>query len=342
MKKYFLLLIIATSILTSSCNSEGGGIFFQISQEIKQISSEISELAVHQVLEVGSTVYARTGRKIWVQSGTSWSDVSKGNYIYNIVEYGGDLYGNINNDDNDLDNGKIMSFSGSSWDTTVYTSSTNLTLFEANDNYIVIEGVNIVTDVLSSTTGVASANFTSSSLNGVRIVDGASNGTQDLFISSSKIYEDTFGAILSEQTVLGAATGILKGITVSNTNLFYLSNSIGQIFVSDAIGQAWTLAGTISDAIPTEGSLDVVTVDGGANYYLIIGTNNGFYEMKIGTTTITVPSATTSISDFDTSYPELATSLIYEVYPSATANVFYLATSNGLWKRNTDGTFAKQ
>ncbi len=335
MKKYIILMLVAITLILGSCNSDGNGIFFQISQEVKQITSEISELPVHQVVEVDSTVYARTGSKVWVKSASKWTDVSKGNHIYNIVEYNSSLYGNINNDDVNLNGGKIMSYDGSSW-SLVTDYATDITLFEADDNYILLEGT---TDILSSTSDLSS--FVSSTLSGMNILDGAYNGTIGILISKNKIYESAFGVAMTEQTLIGDATGELRGITIDTTNnFFYIINSSGDLYKSDVNGQNWVSVNSISEHISYNGALGNDIID--LTEYLIIGTDNGYYEMEIGTTTISKPSATTSVLDFDTSYPELATELVFEVYPSSTANEFYLATSKGLWKRNTDGTFTKQ
>jgi hypothetical protein len=338
MKKYIILLTIAITLILGSCNSDGNGIFFQISQEVKQITSEISELSVHQVVEADGKVYARTGRKVWEQSVTTWTDVSDGNFIYNIVEYNdgtSNLYGNINNDDVNLNGGKIMSYNGSVW-STVDNYNANITFFEADDNYILVNG----TDVLYSTFDVSSTSFNSNNTSSNLILDGASSGTEDLLISSNKIYGIDFASNLAEQANPASFSGTYTGLATTGSDI-YMTTSTGQIFYGTTV--LWTLAGTITDDAPVMGALEVVTID--ATDYLIIGTVNGYYEMEIGTTTINSPTSTTSILDFATSYPDLSTALVYEVYQSAagiTGSYFYLATSNGLWKRLADGTFEKQ
>jgi hypothetical protein len=341
MKKYLLSLTIVFTLFYTSCNSEGSGIFFQVSQEVKQITSEISELPVHQVVVVGASVYARTGRKIWVQSGATWIDVSKGNYIYNIVEYSGTLYGNINNDDSNLDDGKIMSFDGTSWSLEdEYTS--DLTLFEADGRYILIKTAASVNSTFSSA-DPSVAIVTDESITEL-ILDGSSSVGigEDLLISDSTIFGTSFGGLVSPTippvAFDVAVSGDFCAIANDATN-FFLTTTSGQIY-KGTVGGGFTLEGTISTDIPSNGSLEVDSF--GGTDYLIIGTNNGYYEMNISTSTISSPSATTSVPDFSTSYPELATVLVYEVYPLATAEVFYLATSKGLWIHNADGTFDKQ
>ena len=343
MKKNIFLLIISIIILFTSCNSEGEGIFFQISQEVKQITSEISELSVRQVVEVGSDVYALTGRKVWEKSGTgNWTDISKGNFIYYIVEYDGGtptLYGVINNDDTDLNDGKIMSFDGSTWNLED-NYNTDLHLIEANDTYVLVKGISGVDSVATSSDP---SNMPDNEAIIDFLIDGASHtgGTVNIFISADDLYGTTIGS-LDSVTVPSPATksGDFCAIAVDASNYFYLTTSSGQIFRSIDNGANWTLSGTISSDTPVSGSLAVVDI---GDEFLIIGTNIGYYEMNISTLgSVVSPTETTSETEFATAYPELSTSLINEVYPSVTPNVFYLATSNGLWLRNTDGTFSKQ
>lgn len=341
MKKYFLLILSAMLLLLISCNSEGMGIFYQISEEVKQIDSNISELAVYQVVEVGTAVYARTGRSAWVQTASNWTNIGDGNYIYNIGEYDDagtpTLYGVINNDDNNLSEGKVMSYDGSNWNL-VYAYNTKLSLFEADDNYILISG----TDISTSISGVDSTDFIPSTIADEVIRDGAASGADHFLISSDAIYGSLFGVALSAQTEPTGVDGDYCGLATDGADI-YLTTSGGQVFKWD--GAAWSLSGTISDDEPVRGSLEVVTL-GGTTDYLIIGTDNGYYEMNITASgSIVEPTATTSVENFSATYPDLTTELIFEVYQSAagvTGEYFYLATSGGLWKRLANGTFVRQ
>lgn len=340
MKKNIFLLLISIIILFTSCNSEGNGIFFQISQEVKQITSEISDIPVHQVVEAGGELYVRTGRKVWVRNGSSWKGISMGNFIYNIVEYSGTLYGVINNDDTNLDDGKIMSFDGSNW-ILVDNYNTDLKLIKANDTYVLVKGIGGADSIATSSDP---SNMPDNESIIDYLIDGASHtaGGVNILISTDDLYGITIGS-LDSVTVPSPATksGDFCGITVDANDDFYLTTSTGQIFRSIDDGVTWTSSGTISNATPVSGSLEVVTI--GAKEYLIIGTEDGYYEMNITDTgSVVAPTQTTTETEFETAYPELATSLIYEVYPSGTPDVFYLATENGLWKRNTTGTFSKQ
>ena len=220
-----------------------------------------------------------------------------------------------------------------------------LNLFEANDTYVLSKRSSGVFSTFSST-NLSLAPITIDQSVTENVFDGASNGTSDFLLNQDTLFGTDFAIPpLTAQTPNFdiSVSGDFSGIALDGSNDFYISTSSGQIYISSDNGVNWTLVNTISDDIPTENSLQVVTVE--LTEYLLIGTNNGYYEMEIGTTIISRPSATVSVLDFETSYPELATELVYEVYQSAdgvAGDYFYLATSKGLWKRNTDGTFSKQ
>lgn len=339
MKKYILLLLIALGMLLSSCNTEGSGIFLQISKEIEQISSDISELSVHQIVEADSKLYARTGAKVWVKTGKGkWSDISKGNFIYNIVEKSNVLYGVINNSDANLNTGKIMSYNTAT-NTWILEDEYNadITLLEANDTFILIKRISGIFSTFSSAD--PSLPIISDKNISKRILDVAAiTFANGLLISDSSIYGTDFSGVLTAltPTFVGAVSGKYRGLATDGTKFFFTTSS-GQIYSGTAA--SFNLEGTIGDE-PVSGSLEVVNIDG--TDFLIIGTLNGYYEMNISTSNISTPSETTSIDEFDTSYPELSLELVSEVYASSETNTFYLSTSNGLWKRNTDGKFSKQ
>ncbi len=355
MKKYFLLILAAMLLLLISCNSEGIGIFYQISEEVAQIDSNISELAVYQVVEVGTTVYARTGRSAWVQTASNWTNIGDGNYIYNIVEYNGGtptLYGVINNDDNNLSEGKIMSYDGSNWNL-VDAYNTDLTLFDVKkttpDTYILIK--RIVTDIGAVISTFSSTDLSNTIVNDEVItdiiLDGASNTTTNILISSTDLFRGNFvGGLASIGfTSATAKIGDIRAIAVNAVDDYYLTTSSGQVYVSTDDAANWTIISDI-DSEPVHGSLEVVSIFGGTKEYLIIGTDDGYYEMNITDGgSIVEPTGTTSVDNFSATYPDLAVEMVFEVYQSAlgvAGDYFYLATSGGLWKRLSNGTFVRQ
>ncbi|MFP4268830.1 MAG: hypothetical protein ACLFQW_12605, partial [Spirochaetaceae bacterium] len=60
-----IILSLSTLGFILSCNADGPGIFYSIDRQVKLNDSDISELQVRQVLEVGERVYARTGGIVW-------------------------------------------------------------------------------------------------------------------------------------------------------------------------------------------------------------------------------------------------------------------------------------
>ncbi|MFP4179435.1 MAG: hypothetical protein ACLFSA_05215, partial [Spirochaetaceae bacterium] len=104
---------------------------------------------------------------------------------------------------------------------------------------------------------------------------------------------------------------------------------------------AWETLGSTDEEVPT--SMAVVEIDG--KDFLIIGTEeNGYLEVDISGTLadisdsdITSPTLSTAdTSNFSSKYPSLADAYIYDVHAGSDPGVFYLATEEGLWKRNPD------
>src|SRR6056297_865777 len=129
-----LALLSLLSLLSAGCNQDGVGIFYSISQEEKQITSKISEVSVYQVVEANSnTMYALGGRTVWQQSGDNWNSLG-GGYAYNIVEDSDTLYAYFNNDDENLNDGKINSLSGG-WTTVDSFSDDGKLMDIGSDNF---------------------------------------------------------------------------------------------------------------------------------------------------------------------------------------------------------------
>lgn len=340
-------VVALAALLSTGCNQDGVGIYYAISQEEKQLTSKISELPVHQVVEANGTVYALTGRTIWEQSGDSWNDIG-GGYAYGMVRYDvdadGDVYAYFNYDDNNMDDGEIKSWNGSSW-TSRYTIDSDADLFDIDGAFVLEVGGGGTTESVR-TTDDFSAFRTQSIIEDVFDGTELSDTTTYYVISETAIYYtgDITTTDLVEETTLSfnvEKSGNFVSISDDGTNL-YLVTSSGQVYLStDA--SSWTYIDSAGDT-PVEGSS--VVVDIGGTEYLIIGTENGYYEMEVGSSTVVRPTQTASAStpdSFAANYPDLAQALVYEVYPSIKDNdVFYLATQNGLWKRTSSGEFQRQ
>jgi len=332
------VMLAAMLFLFAGCNQDGVGIFYQISQEQEQKESKISERNVYQVVEAGSELYALAGRSVFKQVGDDWSNITGNHFAYDIVEYSGLLYININDDDTNLDDGTLYSYDGTTLSSgTSY--GTDVHLFEADDTYILVKGVGGVDSVGS--TSDAAADVSNETNVTTLVFDGAS-GSVDNLISIDTIYGVAFGGPLTEQTPTFdvSRSGDYRGLATAGADI-YLTTSSGQVY-SSSNGVDWFLEDTISSE-PVSGSLAVVDI--GGTDYLIIGTEDGYYEWDIsGSPDVVGPTSTADTTDpagFEAKYPDLASALILWVYPSATPDEFYLGTSNGLWKRNSSGEFVK-
>ncbi len=341
MKRIILFTLITLSFLIVSCNPDGIGIFFQVSEEVDLNDSNISSSQIFKVLETGGDVYTLAGYSVWKKSSANWSDISGSNYMISIFEYSGSLYSVVNNDLNSFSQGKIMSYDGTSWNL-VNEYNSNINILDFDGNYILNKRTSLGNTVGSTTNPSAAISINESLTE--NIFDGASFGSTDLLISSDNLYGTAIGS-LSTMTINPdtAVSGYYRGIASDSGGNFYLSSSSGQIYSSSDNGSTWTLILDISEE-PVSGSLGVVTLN--SKEYLIIGTGNAYLEMNITDSgSIVTPAETISTADFTATYPDLANELIFKVYQSAdgiAGNYFYLATSTGLWKRLSDGTFQRQ
>jgi hypothetical protein len=346
------VLLFAFLFLLASCNKDGTGIYYQISKEKAQDSSEISDLSIHQVVEVDTDIYARAGLSVWKQAGSDWVKVSGNNYVYGIFPYNGSLYGNIN--DNSLTDGRILSFDGSEWNQTpvfiTYPGTIAVLQVEHEEAYILELGWNVDEDPnvpyeVHSTLDFFT--FTSQIVAPpIAFLDAAKLGGTYYGISKDTLYSDvmsTTPSVALAPTFDPAVSGDFRALCTDNeaSEHIYLTTSAGQVYQStDA--SSWSLLADIADE-PVVGSMDILDV--GGTDYLIIGTNNGYYEMEIGTASVTGPTVTADTAgpaEFAAKYPELAIALVHDVYTAPSDGTLYLATEFGLWKRNTDGSFSRQ
>jgi hypothetical protein len=343
------VLLFAFLFLLASCNKDGTGIYYQISKEKAQDSSEISDLSIHQVVEVDTDIYARAGLSVWKQAGSDWVKVSGNNYVYGIVPSGTTLYGNINNDINNYTEGQIRLFDGTSFASTAvftYPGTIAVLQVEHEEAYILkldtmqldtpgLEEVRVTSNFLTFTSQIV-----------VAFLDAAKLGGTYYGISKDTLYSDvmsTTPSVALAPTFDPAVSGDFRALCTDNeaSEHIYLTTSAGQVYQStDA--SSWSLLADIADE-PVVGSMDIVTIE--SNKYLIIGTNNGYYEMEVGTSSVTGPTVTADTAgpaEFAAKYPELAIALVHDVYTAPSDGTLYLATEFGLWKRNTDGSFSRQ
>lgn len=335
-------VVVLTALFSAGCNQDGVGIYYAISQEEKQISSKISELRVKQVVEANSgKVYALTGNTVWEQSGSNWNDIGRG---YGIVSDGSnELY--VFNYDFDSTSGTVKSWDTTAWTTGIYTTNADADLFNIDNAYVLeIGGGGTNTEIRTTDTTFSpnpAEGFTDDVFDGTQLTD-------HYLISEDNIYKGTLGFLDDVAVVEGtsiafsgqAKSGTFRSITNDGSNLFLVTSS-GQVY-SGTDGTDWTYIDSTGDEA-VQGSTAIVNIDG--TDYLLIGTDDGYYEMEIGSGSVTKPNLTidTVTSDsFAATYPELSNALVFDIYASSNPNVFYLATENGLWKRTSAGEFERQ
>ena len=356
----FITVGILLPLLFSGCNKDGVGIYYSISKEEKQINSKISELPVHQVVEVGTKVYALTGRSIWEkeQSGSSWNDIGNG---YDIVAYEGGadpdaLYAFFNKDDSSLEKGilKELDIDNSVWSEIEGSDFDDKgKLIDIGDNtYALRVGKStdpqlyLINDL--STNPLDAANKVADD-DAFAAIDGTFLDSSHYIISDTDIYSCSEGSLTDISVLTFSPTGDTEksgdfaAITNDGTNLYTITSS-GQVFRSTD-GSSWDYIDSVSEN-PSESSAAVFT-DSTDTKYLLIGTNDGYFELNLSETEASVvgPTETASTSDpqsFEAAYPDLAQSMVFDIWVSSADDVFYLATENGLWQRTSSEDFRRQ
>jgi hypothetical protein len=138
-----------------------------------------------------------------------------------------------------------------------------------------------------------------------------------------------------------AATGLpstgLGGVAEDGTN-FYITAKNGALYKS-LDGSAWTIVNTAPDNYSgdTPVLFDLEVVDVGGSDYLVIGADEGYYEMALPGSTIKRPSATIATGiDIESSYSTLAEGYVRNFYAVGLDRIF-MGTSTGVWE-NINGT----
>ncbi len=354
------IIIIGFVLLLSfvSCNQDGVGIFYNVATEVKLNDSKISELPVHQVIELDSKVYVRTGGTVWKgdKNGGGWSEIAKGN-VSSIARSNTKLYAVFYKDN--LAQNKFRVYEGGNNWRTVEKFNNDGTVIGADDHNTyaayLVHGKAADNNKIDAT-GEDDSNFSSISSTGVVnevLIDAVRfNGTDEYFtISKETMYKSgvsTPGS-LSELSISENEdfTALAYGSSENGNDYIFYGTAEGTVEYSTD-GISFSKLESIGEEIV---SMDTVDFDNnGSAEFLIVGTNNGYQEADIsGTDTgwnLRSPSSATAdasgSSEFAAAYPDLAYTYVFDVQRSHDDNgEFYLATGNGLWKRNTDGSFSK-
>ncbi|MFO7848957.1 MAG: hypothetical protein R6V67_03250, partial [Spirochaetia bacterium] len=237
--------------------------------------------------------------------------------------------------------------SGSDWVDPVDPGDFNSdgTSFNAGDDAVVV-----CYDKDSYTTETTE-DFTSfnseSGLSGDFVFAGAYDSTNYYVISKSKVYSGDLDAdnTLSEITdedVIDNVSGNFSAIAGdTNNGDIFLATDEGEVLYYD--GTDWSKLDSTDREITSMAVVEI-DIDGSSTDFLIIGTKNGYLEADIsdpGNAHIEEPTSATADTDtLSSSYPSLTDSTdesshIFDVH-AGSGGVFYLATGEGLWKRDPD------
>ncbi len=341
-----ILFVSTLLLLLSACNKDGVGIFYNVATEVKQNDSAVSELPVHQVIVAGTNVYVRTGLSVWKgdTDGGSWNKIASGG-VSSIAFDGSNLHALFF--EKDLSGSELKSYNGSSWSNVATYSNDGTIIPATGSNYaaFIVYGESTSDNtILVNDTQDDFGSFSDSGISNTLLLKAVKFPFDDFFytISIDTLFKssganDPSGTYTSSSPSKDGDFSALS--QSSNTNELYFGTSSGQVQSWD--GTDYTDLGDADSAVV---SLAAVSIGSGPTEYLIIGTESGYEEVDVENGgSITGPSSATSdtsgSAEFAAAYPDLAYAYIFDI--AADGDEFFLATENGLWKRNSDGSFEK-
>ncbi|WP_020613410.1 hypothetical protein [Sediminispirochaeta bajacaliforniensis] len=345
MRKYLLYTILSIFILSLfvGCNADGVGIFYTLAKEEELSGSDLQGLYIRSFVNIGSDVFCGAGPSIWKDNGSSWKNVSKSGYNSDpaIASDGTTIYAALyDEDDTDEMEKTLWSYDGSSWTevTTTFGPSTSMWLLDTSDlDFIVCSpDENDSYDIYS--TDYSTLNDLS--LNTAYPITDAAYDGSGTYVLVGGSYDDNPIIYYGDGTSFTAATSTVSNpiggvIYDTNTSLFYLTTKGGNLW-SSSDGDTWAVVDdapdNYSDNTPELLDMGVVTFDG--THYLVIGANEGYYEMNLSGTSISRPEGTIdSDTDIEASYSTFADGLVRCFY-TVEDNHFLMGTATGVWEND--------
>ncbi len=340
-KAILICSLLISALLFAGCNADGVGIFYTVSKEVKLSGSDLSGLFIRSFASDGTSVYAGAGPSVWKASGSSWNNITpdgKGAEP-TVAENGGNFYAPLYDESDTTREKSLWEYDGSSW-TATGAAETGITMMILDTDvldFVVTSGNNSTFSVYNTTDFVTLTNVAGISAD-YHIFDAAWNGTNYVIIGG----DSTTGfAYYGDGTAMNAAAGLpssgLGGIAEDGTN-FYITAKNGSLYESTDDGQNWAIVDTAPDNYsgdtPELFDLEVVTF---GTPHLVIGADEGYYEMDLSGSTIERPSATIASGiDIESSYDTLAKGYVRNFY-SVGLNNFLMGTETGVWE-NISGT----
>ncbi|WP_319476892.1 hypothetical protein [Marispirochaeta aestuarii] len=358
-RKLIPLFLLILMIFTS-CTDGGAGIFYsiEIEEEIKNRSLPDYLTAFSYATTSSDSMYYLAGGGLYrwdsLTPSQEWSDLSLPSgwkYTWQVASNGTDtLYVILENSDGDRS--ALYTWNGS-WSPSAFPlpAGRPYRLWYADGRvYVATQETANETDKIYNYRLYAAppdlSSFTPIDDGGTTYIfenkpirDLASNGTTVFFITSDNVYTgSTVGSTFSVET--SPSGRYLRKLHYSTTHaaLFLSTGSQsinGSGYVYEWNGSNWDGFGSVGDD-PN----DFADISFGGTDYLVIGSENGYYESATSTTSFTGESATIeSASKYEIT--DLSSAVVQGLFDGP-GNIFFAMTSgNGLW-RNTGGTWSRE
>lgn len=337
---------ILTALLLFGCNADGVGIFYTISQEKELSGSDLSGLFIRSFVTAGTKVYAGAGASVWKQSSGGWDNISMKGMDADpaIASDGSAIYAALYSEDDSSREKELYSYDGSSWSKVSGAPGKAISymIIEGGDHdYIVRSSDNTSYTVHETGDFNNPVTFDTENSIALPVVDAAFDGTNVVLVagnsSSTKVYYST----TNERTFVSSSVGYasdqgIGGIVSKSLALganFYLSQKDGKVY-SSTDGNNWSSEDTAPDnySDDTPELFDMAQVNYNGSDLLLIGSDQGYYEMDLSGSSITRPDVSIDASiDIPSSYPTLADGLVRNFYVDG-SNTFLMGTETGVWE----------
>ncbi len=347
-KAILIFSVLISALLFAGCNADGVGIFYTVSKEVKLSGSDLSGLFIRSFAYDGTDYYAGAGPSIWKASGSSWINISpdgKGAQP-TVAEYNNNIYAPLYVESDPDREKSLWMYDGSEWTNTGLAADTGITMMildtEGTNDFIVISENNITFNVYYTADYTLLTLVPGMSGLSTPVFDATWNGTNYVLIGGNGT---TGSAYFWDGTPTAAALGTglpstgLGGVTEYLTRIFITVKN-GSLYESTDDGATWAIVDTAPDNYSgdTPELFDLEVVNDGSDDYLVIGADEGYYEMPLpGGTEITRPSATIASGiDIESSYDTFAKGYVRNFYYDTPGN-FLMGTETGVWE-NISGT----
>jgi hypothetical protein len=343
-KAILIYTVLISALLFAGCNADGVGIFYTVSKEVKLSGSDLSGLLIRSFASDGTDYYAGAGPSIWKASGSSWINITPDGMgaEATVASDGTDIFAPLYAESDTTREKSLWKYNAGTW-SAVDSSPTGTTMMILDTDgldFVVISNDNSTYSVYSTIDFSLLTPIPNMSALSYPVFDAAYDGTANYVIvggdKATTIAYSGNGADMNPAPGL-PSTG-LGGVTVDGLSNFYITSKDGSVYVS-ANGSAWTIVNTAPDNYSgdTPELFDLEVVDVGGSDYLVIGADEGYYEMALPGSTITRPSATIATGiDIESSYATLAEGYVRNFY-AVGLDRFFMGTSTGVWE-NINGT----